>query len=518
VAERAVRLPWLVPTAPALVALATAEDPLSHPIVRIDPAAIALILRFAQAPDHRHPIRLRPQDRGKMLRFARKRLNQARLLTEYDPSALYADAQRAMDVARHLAARKFGELTEAAEIVALLSFVGPLAVSAVSSNSIRDVRLLGRSAEISRRLLRRWQLPDWCVATVGAASLRPETAETVGAEPKLVAILRAVKVLSAASVTVDFAAFDALGLDNSSAQAILDNVRELNLIGWDNPCANPMIPDLLRCAERAYRRRRDDFVERLEREVERLHIALSDHQLHESDRLQERKLSAMAEFAAGAGHEINTPLAVISGQAQYLFNLEEDPARRKALQAVIQQARRIHEILTDLMQFARPAKPNLQVLDVGLVVQELIGQFQEDAADRDLRWETEIAHGCLAFADPRQVRTALQCLIRNAVEATPAGGRIRVLGDNSFDDSHLIIVVEDSGAGPDSSIVAHLFDPFYSGRPAGRGRGLGLATAWRLAKEQGGDLRFVPTSECPARFVLSLPKATSFPETERITA
>ena len=66
-------------------------------------------------------------------------------------------------------------------------------------------------------------------------------------------------------------------------------------------------------------------------------------------------------------------------------------------------------------------------------------------------------------------------------------------------------MVEDSGTGPAPSQREHLFDPFYSGRLAGRGRGLGLPTAWRLAREHGGDVRYESVSGGPTRFVLSLP-------------
>lgn len=516
VAERAVRLPWLAPSAPALVALATADDPLSQSAVRSDPAAIALVLRFCNSSDPRQPIRLRPNERAKLLAFARRQLGRNPPPNDFDPNTTYADAQFAGALARRLANCQHGELADAAEVVALLTVIGALATISVSPTNVRDIRLLSRSSELSRRLLRRWRLPEWCVATVGAISLNPETAATVGAEPILAAILRSVKMLTTSETAVDAITLSTIGWDGPSAKTALSQVQSQKWLAWENPTSNPMIGDLLRCAERAYRRRRDDMVERLEREVERLHVALGDHQRNETDRLQERKLTALAEFAAGAGHEINTPLAVISGQAQYMLNLEEDATKRKSLQAIIQQARRVHEILTDLMQFARPAKPNLQVLDLGLVIREVIGLFHDDATDRGLRFETEIPSGYLAFADPRQIRTALQCLIRNAVEAAPTGGWIRVRGDSV--DDQLMVVVEDSGAGPDAAIIQHLFDPFFSGRPAGRGRGLGLATAWRLAKEQGGDVRFLPTSECPARFVLSLPKAESFSDADRITA
>jgi signal transduction histidine kinase len=70
------------------------------------------------------------------------------------------------------------------------------------------------------------------------------------------------------------------------------------------------------------------------------------------------------------------------------------------------------------------------------------------------------------------------------------------------------LVVEDNGTGPAPVQREHLFDPFYSGRHAGRGRGLGLPTAWRLAREHGGDVRFECRAGGPTRFVLSLPRGS----------
>jgi two-component system, NtrC family, sensor kinase len=107
-------------------------------------------------------------------------------------------------------------------------------------------------------------------------------------------------------------------------------------------------------------------------------------------------------------------------------------------------------------------------------------------------------------ADLAQTRTALTALLRNAIEATPAGGwasiRIEKKAGNLLD-----FFVEDNGGGPAPSIREHLFDPFFSGRSAGRGRGMGLPTAWRFARQQGGDVRFDGVFDGVTRFALTLP-------------
>lgn len=165
---------------------------------------------------------------------------------------------------------------------------------------------------------------------------------------------------------------------------------------------------------------------RLEREVDQLHQALEDQTAGEDGRLKAGKLDALAEFAAGAGHEINNPLAVISGQAQYVLAhadewFQGDPERpRKALQTIIGQTHRVHGILRDVMQFARPAAPRPVWFDLPTLLAETAASLADLAEQRRVRIEIGRTPDRLAaFADVEQVRQALTCLLRNAVEAAP---------------------------------------------------------------------------------------------------
>src|ERR1022692_3288762 len=142
------------------------------------------------------------------------------------------------------------------------------------------------------------------------------------------------------------------------------------------------------------------------------------------------------------------------------------------------------------MQFARPSKPRLQAVSVRTLIQDVASPLQAFGRERKVHLVTaEIDHDHLVQADPTQVRAALSRLLRNAIEAAPtdgwAGVRIEKNGKSTLD-----LIVEDNGTGPCPTIREHLFDPFFCGRSAGRGRGMGLPTAWRLARQQGGDVRF----------------------------
>ena len=93
-------------------------------------------------------------------------------------------------------------------------------------------------------------------------------------------------------------------------------------------------------------------------------------QISTTDPLLRAKLEALAEFAAGAGHEINNPVATIAGRAELLLRNETQPERRQALLTIGAQALRIRDMIGDLMLFARPPKPEPQLLNLAQVVAE----------------------------------------------------------------------------------------------------------------------------------------------------
>ncbi len=203
--------------------------------------------------------------------------------------------------------------------------------------------------------------------------------------------------------------------------------------------------------------------------------------------LEAEKLEAMAEFAAGAGHEINNPLTVIAGRAQLFLRDETDPERRRALSLINSQAMRVHEMIADMMLFARPPEPEMEQIDL----QELLGRLVEEVSPRAALQETTLRvtgrHGPIQLdADPVQLTVALQAMVNNSLEAIGRGGRIDIDIDRS--ERGVEIRVTDDGPGMTLEERSHVFDPYYSARQAGRGLGLGLSKAWRIITNHGGRI------------------------------
>jgi signal transduction histidine kinase len=247
---------------------------------------------------------------------------------------------------------------------------------------------------------------------------------------------------------------------------------------------------------------------RLEERLRLVVTALRQSDETEETRLAEQKLDALSEFAAGAGHELNNPLAVIVGRAQLLLSRTDDAETARSLRIMINQAGRAHRILRDLMFVGRPPARRPRTCRPSELLRESVRDFQEECTAKGIRLCSEIDETTLtAWTDPDALRHLADMFIRNAVQATPSGGKIEVGSRVQKDELQWWFL--DSGRGLDSSEAAHLFDPFYCGRQAGRGLGMGLPRAARIVSNAGGRIRWTSHPGQGTIFHVNLPLAPS---------
>lgn len=232
------------------------------------------------------------------------------------------------------------------------------------------------------------------------------------------------------------------------------------------------------------------------------------------------KLDALKEFAYGASHEINNPLANISARAQTLLQDERDPERRRRLAAINSQAFRAHEMIADVMLFARPPRMDRRATDLAAIVAALVDEMAERAAVQSTQLGQRGDSPLIASVDPVHLRVALGAIVTNSLEALGEGGRIEIelrrssttrTNSRAVKDIHQAgaaeIVISDTGPGIPPEIRPHIFDPFFSGREAGRGLGMGLPKAWRILREHGGRIDVESPASGGATFTITLPVA-----------
>ena len=241
--------------------------------------------------------------------------------------------------------------------------------------------------------------------------------------------------------------------------------------------------------------------------------------------LEAAKAAALAEFAAGAGHEINNPLATIAGRVQILLQNETHADRRQNLVTIGAQAARVRDMIADLMLVARPPAPAPRRLLINEVAASVVERFEAAAQSRSCSLSLDAAAPVFATADVTQVQVVLSELIRNGLDAidrlhaqssdmrgTQTQGRppAIILGlarATSNGQTGAMISVTDNGVGLSGRDRAHLFDPFYSGRDAGRGLGFGLTKCRRIVSQHGGWIDFESVPPVATTFRVFWPDA-----------
>jgi two-component system sensor histidine kinase PilS (NtrC family) len=226
----------------------------------------------------------------------------------------------------------------------------------------------------------------------------------------------------------------------------------------------------------------------------------------EQELRRSERLAGVGQLAADIAHEIRNPLAAISGSVEMLESGlgedERDLEPRRLMRIVLREIDRLNDLITEFLQFARPAPTKRTPVDLGAVIEELVGMF-EVARPQGVVLEVDVGRRSTALADPTQVRQILWNLILNAVQAMPEGGRLRISvaeiveapqegasedrNEATGEAGFVEVTVADTGVGIAPEVLERIFDPFFTTKPDGSG--LGLATVHRIVEANGGSLR-----------------------------
>lgn len=243
-------------------------------------------------------------------------------------------------------------------------------------------------------------------------------------------------------------------------------------------------------------------------EVERATQRLKEAQ----DRLvRSERLASVGRLAAGLAHEIGNPIAALIGLQDLVLagglSLEEE---RDFLSRMRRETERIHRILRDLLQFARPAAQPLATEDapepgdVETALSDTAALVAPQRALKDVKLTLEIEPVLPRVAlGNEQLMQVILNLVLNAADAVGAGGEINVRALRHGDSVR--ITIADDGPGVDPRVQAQLFEPFVTTKEVGKGTGLGLAVCRGLIEAAGGTISLDAEYRRGARFVVELP-------------
>jgi len=240
------------------------------------------------------------------------------------------------------------------------------------------------------------------------------------------------------------------------------------------------------------------------RERQRAH----EHQL----RLEHAaRVNSMGELASGIAHELTQPLTALLSQSQAGLRLAghnppDSAALAGVLDANVRQARRAADILGRLRAYVSKSPTTPQPTDVNRIAAEVAGLLGADLRDRGVALAiTPPEQPAIVLADPIELEQVLHNLVRNAADAIEASGRGDRVAVAVTTNAELVrVVVSDNGPGIAPDVLPHLFEPFYSTKPAGMGLGLPLCET--LVGRYGGSIEAGNDPAGGASFTVILPR------------
>lgn len=217
------------------------------------------------------------------------------------------------------------------------------------------------------------------------------------------------------------------------------------------------------------------------------------------------ELAAVGTLVAGLAHEIGTPMGVIQGHAKLLEGKVSDDSARWRLRTIQEQITRISRIIQTLLNLARPQPTQRTPVELAPLVEATLSFLQEKLRRREIRVETDLADASSILGDRERLQQLFFNLFINAADAMPNGGELRV-HIAPADDDVIELRVADSGVGIAPEVREHVFDPFYTTKPAGEGNGLGLMVAKGIVSDHGGTIEIEPGRAEGTEFVLRFPE------------
>jgi two-component system, NtrC family, sensor kinase len=207
------------------------------------------------------------------------------------------------------------------------------------------------------------------------------------------------------------------------------------------------------------------------------------------------KMASLGRLSAGVAHEINNPLAIINEKAgliKDLFTLgrvfAEDSKLLGLVDAILYSVERCGTITRRLLNFARHVDVRPRLLNVGEVVQEVLGFLGKEAEFRSIAVSVEVDPDLPQIeSDTGRLQEIFLNLINNALAAMTDGGRLAITARRS-DDGLICVTVADTGCGIPEAAIQRIFEPFFSTKTASGGTGLGLSITYGLIQEIGGNI------------------------------
>jgi len=216
-----------------------------------------------------------------------------------------------------------------------------------------------------------------------------------------------------------------------------------------------------------------------------------------------RQLAQIGALTAGVVHELRNPLSVITGMTELLARkLGQDNPLYNHAETVLQESAQLDRLISQFLSFARPFELELEWVKGDTILKRAIQLVERVTAEKEVHLEVDAPKKLPELrTDGKKTAQALSNILRNAIEAVPPQGQVRLRV--AAEEEELVFTIEDNGPGIQVSEGENLFTPFVTKKEGGTG--LGLSIVHRIITAQGGDVGYGNLPEGGAWFQVRLP-------------
>ncbi|MDI6895300.1 MAG: [Fe-Fe] hydrogenase large subunit C-terminal domain-containing protein [Bacillota bacterium] len=222
---------------------------------------------------------------------------------------------------------------------------------------------------------------------------------------------------------------------------------------------------------------------RSHQELEESHLQLQRMQEH---LIQSEKMASLGQLSAGVAHELNNPLGgILLFAGSLLEELPSGDPRRREIELIRKEAQRCRDIVRNLLNFARQTRLRKQQVNLADLLREVM-EVMAPHIPPGVTVRQELNELPPVWLDPGEMKQVFTNVISNAIEAMPDGGTLTIRAGRAPEG--VTVCLADTGCGILPEHLNHIFQPFFTTKPIGKGTGLGLATAYGIVKMHGGDI------------------------------
>lgn len=218
--------------------------------------------------------------------------------------------------------------------------------------------------------------------------------------------------------------------------------------------------------------------------------------------LESEKLAAVGMAVSRIVHEIKNPLVAIGGFVQALYRKETAPDKKKKLELILHEVKRLEKLLSDIGQFGKPLELDLKRVDLVPLCREALEVYRPRLEENGIRVVFKAPQESIPVEiDEMRFKEVLFNIMHNALEAMPQGGTLEL--EIRPEDETVNIFIRDTGPGLSPEVLKHLFTPFFTTKK--KGTGLGLSISRKIVEAHHGRLQG-HNYERGAEFIVTLPR------------